>query len=101
MKLEWVPTNMVGGKKWYLYGMTPHTDSQGISYHRKGVVMYLSAHHKVCPGKPRRFIGWDVYQITSKAPNAYARDTYSTKVGPRIFRLKKAQDFAEMIWRMG
>jgi hypothetical protein len=88
-KLEWVPTNMIGGKKWYLYAYTGDGVTRGRKF--KEVVMYLSAHHRVSSTKKRVFIGWDVYRIRPD----------NQKVGPRIFRLKKAQDFAEMIWRMG
>jgi hypothetical protein len=96
MKLEWVPTNMVGGKKWYLYGYRDCLDSEGTHYRRKEVVMYLKAEHRLTP-RARRFIGWDVYRINSMSSMGHA----SEKVGPRIFRLKKAQEFAEVIWRMG
>ena len=97
MKLEWVPTRMIGGKKWYLYAMPNEPNYGGY----KEIVMYLSAHHKVSPGKPRRFIGWDVYRIATNATWSTPTTAYATKVGPRIFRLKKAQEFAEVIWRMG
>ncbi len=78
--------------QWVLITRKPHRTVDGRTIHYKGSVMRLHPDYKLTPRK-RIFLGWIVMLVDDAGFS-------TTQVGPRIWQLQKAKDFAEMIWRM-